>query len=80
MGVLTIYEPTDLKKVYRVLKDQLIDHPELMDSDFLQDLQAHLQYRASTEGIDLSNHRQWSDWLADEHAPPKRPQLRLVTE
>src|SRR5688572_20501890 len=51
MGILTIYEPTDLKKVYRVLQKHLLDHPELMDSEFLTDLQHHLQYRARREGI-----------------------------
>ena len=78
MGILTIYEPNDLKKVYRALQKQLLDHPELMDSEFLQDLQSHLQYRARREGVDLQDHRAWDAWLMERVA--ERPRLRLVTE
>lgn len=78
MGILTIYEPTDLKKVYRVLQHHLLEHPELMDSEFLQDLQQHLQYRARREGIDLCDHGAWDAWLAERARAV--PRLRLVTE
>jgi hypothetical protein len=82
MAVLTIYEPADLKRVYRALKDQLLKEPDLMDSEFLQDLQAHLQFRAAGEGVDLRDHAAWARWL-DEPGPARgkaRPKLRLVTE
>lgn len=78
MGILTIYEPNDLKKVYRALQSQLVEHPELIDSEFLQDLQSHLQYRARREGVDLRDHRAWDAWLTERAM--ERPHLRLVTE
>ncbi len=76
MGILTIYEPTDLKKVYQVLQSHLLEHPELVDSEFLQDLQSHLQYRARREGVDLKDHGAWNAWLSER----SRARLRLVTE
>ena len=78
MGILTIYEPTDLKRVYRALQKHLVEHPELMDSEFLQDLQHHLQYRARREGVDLQDHGAWDAWLTERQR--QRPRLRLVTE
>ena len=77
MGILTIYEPTDLKKVYQVLQSHLLEHPELVDSEFLQDLQHHLQYRARRDGVDLRDHGAWNAWLT-EQAKAEVPRLRLV--
>ena len=59
------YELTDLKRIYRTLHGQLQQDFELMDSGFLQDLQAYLQSRATADGVDVSLHAQWAAWLND---------------
>ncbi len=78
----------DLKAVYRALHKHLMEHPELMDSEFLDKLQSHLQTHAQEEGIDLGLHAQWEAWLrgaspeqiAALEAPeaPSSSRLRLV--
>ena len=57
------YPLTELKGIYRVLHTQLPEHPELMDSDLLQDLQRLLQLQASAEDVDVTLHAQWAAWL-----------------
>lgn len=63
MRTLDDYPLDELKAIYRLLHAQLPEHMELMDSALLQDLQTHLQARASAEGIDVSLHAQWATWL-----------------
>jgi hypothetical protein len=58
----------DLKLVYRVLHQHLLEHPDLMDSTFFQALQSHLHRQARGEGIDLTDHAQWDRWLEAEDA------------
>ena len=53
----------ELKLVYRVLQQNLLDHAELMDSEFLETLQRWLQYRAGEDGVDITDHAQWIRWL-----------------
>ena len=36
---------------------------ELMDTDFLTDLQAWLQHVAGQEGVDVGDHAAWDRWL-----------------
>lgn len=60
---------TELKLVYRVLQQNLLDHPDLMDSEFLETLQRWLQYRAGEDGVDVTDHAQWILWL-DTATPP----------
>lgn len=57
------YPLDELKGIYRVLHGQLPQHPELMDSDLLQDLQRLLQQKARAAGVDVSLHAQWAAWL-----------------
>jgi hypothetical protein len=58
----------DLKLVYRVLHEHLLDHPDLMDSTFFQSLQTLLHRQARGEGVDLSDHAEWDRWLDARHA------------
>ena len=53
----------ELKLVYRVLHKNLLQEPALMDSEFLEALQRHLQQQAQEAGIDTSNHGEWDQWL-----------------
>ena len=54
----------DLKLIYRVLHRHLGQHPELMDTHFLSELQSFLQRRAQSEGVDGTDHGAWDAWLA----------------
>jgi hypothetical protein len=63
MTVLTQYPLQDLKLVYRLLHTQLPQHPQLIDSELLADLQRYLQQQAGHDGIDVSHHAQWARWL-----------------
>lgn len=63
MNALDHYPLVELKRAYLVLHDQLRDNPELMDSQLLADLQALLQHHAKLEGIDVTHHAHWSEWL-----------------
>ncbi len=57
------FEVDELKLVYRVLHRNLMQHMELMDSEFLQGLQTWLQFRAGQDGVDIADHSQWDAWL-----------------
>ena len=57
------YALGELKEVYRVLHAALPEHPELMDSVLLEELQRELQAQATKEGVDVSLHAQWAAWL-----------------
>ncbi len=63
MRMLSEYAIGDLKLIYQLLHERLPGDPMLMDSDLLQDLQTFLQQRAKQEGIDVSLHAQWANWL-----------------
>ena len=59
-----IYWPiAELKLVYSVLQKNILNHPPLMDSLYLERLQSHLQQEAKVEGIDPTNHAEWAAWL-----------------
>jgi hypothetical protein len=53
----------DLKLVYRHLHQSLSRAPELMDCDFLLELQEFLHQTAVQEGVDTTDHGQWDSWL-----------------
>lgn len=57
------FPASELKRVYIALHTHLLEHPELMDTDFLTDLQSWLQHVAGQEGVDVSNHAAWDRWL-----------------
>jgi hypothetical protein len=63
---MTQYPLDELKLLYRVLHRQLKTTPELMDGDFLSDLQTHLQKAAQADGIDIANHSAWDTWLGND--------------
>lgn len=54
----------DLKLVYRILHRNLTQHPDIMESDFLIDLQDFLHRQARADGVDTSIHGDWDNWLA----------------
>ncbi len=53
----------DAKLVYRVLHAQLQQHLELLDCDLFAELQTRLQQAARADGVDVSDHQAWNDWL-----------------
>jgi hypothetical protein len=63
MKTLDQYPQNELKLIYLLLHARLPDHPMLMDSDLLQDIQTHLQGLAKAAGVDVSHHAQWATWL-----------------
>lgn len=63
------FKPDDLKLVYRALHAHLAEHLELMDSDFFEGLQSHLQGLARAEGVDVTDHSRWDRWLGQETPP-----------
>ena len=66
------FDLKELKLVYRILHQNLMNHLDLMDSDFMGTLQSWLQYRASEDGVDLSDHSQWDAWLKNQAPPPQK--------
>ena len=61
------FDLSELKVVYRALHAHLLDHLELMEGEFLTDLQSWLQLLAAQQGVDVSNHAQWDAWLGNAH-------------
>jgi hypothetical protein len=59
------YSVNELKLVYRILHKNLATHIELMDADFLSDLQSLLQKKAVADGIDVGDHGAWDAWLGN---------------
>jgi len=57
------FELSELKIVYITLHAHLLEHEELMDTDFITDLQSWLQHVAGQQGIDVGNHAAWDRWL-----------------
>ena len=64
MKNLDSYPISELKLIYSILHSQVLEKPDLMDSDLLQDLQTFLQSQATTDNVDVSDHGQWDDWLS----------------
>lgn len=65
MKTIKDYSLKELKIIYNLLCAQLPAHTELIDSELLQDLQHYLLLQASTEGIDISLHLDWANWLTN---------------
>ncbi len=68
----------ELKLVYRALHAHLLEHEELMDTEFFGGLQDYLQSLAKSAGVDLSDHAAWASWLAAPSTPTKPGRLTLV--
>ena len=64
MKSLDTYPVAELKLIYSILHSQVLEKPDLMDSNLLQDLQTFLQSQASKDNVDVSDHGQWDDWLS----------------
>lgn len=64
MKNLDTYPISELKLIYSILHSQVLEKPDLMDSNLLQDLQTFLQSQASKDNVDVSDHGQWDDWLS----------------
>ncbi len=60
---LAEYPLDELKTIYQILHSQITQHPALMDSELLEQLQRYLQHQASLDGVDVSLHAQWATWL-----------------
>ena len=69
-AVVAALDAGELKLVYRILHQHLGEHPELMDTDFLIELQNYLQRQAKAEGVDISDHGAWDRWIGNENATP----------
>ncbi len=63
MKTLKDYSTEELKLIYNLLYTQLLDHPKLIDSVLLQDIQHYLLHQAMQEGVDISQHTYWANWL-----------------
>jgi len=63
MKSLSDYNTDELKLIYRLLQQQISEHMALMDSELLHDLQSQLQQQARENGIDVSLHSEWANWL-----------------
>ena len=64
MKNLNTYPLSELKLIYSILHSQVLEQPELMDSDLLQDSQSFLQSQAMKNDVDVSDHGQWDTWLS----------------
>jgi hypothetical protein len=62
------YPLSEMKLIYRVLHGHLAEHPDLMDSQWLEELQRHLQKVAQAEGVDVGHHAAWDAWLGNAAA------------
>lgn len=63
MNLLDHYPANELKLIYSVLHDQLLEHDDLMSSELLHTLQRDLQRQAIQEGVDPTTHSEWAEWL-----------------
>jgi hypothetical protein len=67
-AVVAALDGQELKLIYRVLHQHLGDHPELMDTDFLIELQTYLQRCAKAAGVDIADHSAWDRWIGNDGA------------
>lgn len=61
--VAAAHSRADLKVIYRALHASLSRFPELMDTDFVLELQDYLHEQAVKEGVDPTHHSEWDAWL-----------------
>ena len=64
MKSLNDYPLSELKLIYSILHNQVMEQPGLMDSDLLHDLQRYLQTQATADNVDVSAHVEWAAWLS----------------
>lgn len=75
-AVVGVHDVEDLKLIYRVLHAHLAEHPDLMDTHFLIELQGFLHARARDEGVDTTHHGAWDAWLGNTDATPCDERVR----
>jgi len=63
MKTLKNYPIEELKLIYQLLYLHLTGHQSLLESQLLEDLQHYLLIQARQDGVDISNHSAWSQWL-----------------
>lgn len=68
-AVVAALDLTELKLVYRLLHRHLAEHPEMMDTHFLTELQRFLHQRAQADRVDVADHGAWDRWLGNTDAP-----------
>lgn len=67
-AVIGAHDLDELKLVFRILHRHLGQHPELLDSHFLTELQGFLHQRAIQDGVDIADHSAWDRWLGNDTA------------
>jgi len=67
-AVIAALDAEELKLIYRVLHQHLAEHPDLMDTDFLIELQTYLQRNAIAAGVDIADHSAWDRWIGNTGA------------
>jgi len=60
---LSDHDLDDLKLVFRVLHAGILEHPGIIDSPFMSELQEYLHRQARADGVDTTDHGQWDEWL-----------------
>lgn len=68
-SVTAAHDLDELKLVFRILHRHLGQHPELMDSHFLIELQRFLHKQAQNDGVDIADHGAWDRWLGNDAVP-----------
>jgi hypothetical protein len=59
------YPLAERKLIYRILHAALKKNTDLMDSEFLHDVQRSLQKQAQADGGDIADHGAWDAWLGN---------------
>ena len=62
-AVIGAHSLEELKRLYLILHRHLGQHPELMDTHFLIELQNFLHREATGDGVDIAVHGDWEAWL-----------------
>lgn len=75
-GVIAAHDVEELKLVFRVLYSRLAEHPELMDTHFLSELQRFLHRLAQADGVDIADHSAWDRWLGNANGPLREVRLQ----
>jgi hypothetical protein len=61
-----LFEEYDLKEwkvIYLTLYNSILKTPEIIDLEFMSDLQKYLQGKAEKIGLDPLDHDTWINWL-----------------
>ena len=65
LRIFEAYKLSEWKLIYLVLLQTMTTRPELIDVQFFNDLQTHLQRSAEDNNINPLNHEEWFEWLND---------------